>query len=247
MGQARLCGRSCLLGGLCSLGALARSFLARSVDMAVAPLFMGTCGNHCDGFLLWLVGMAGVVRSGSAAVSRKELVRRSRALTEKQMLYVLWASVAPEFRDPNTVKGFAESVGVSTVIVHRWAKDPRVVDAVRMLVLANASDPARVSHVLDFLFDTVNDVQAPLRDRLAAAKQWLDTTGVSGTYRRENDLVAAQASTEIDLAGLSDAEVAALYEERTGSPVAVGRGSDGSLEYLQDLGGSGVIEVVEAG
>jgi hypothetical protein len=82
---------------------------------------------------------------------------------------------------------------------------------------------------------------------LSAAKQWLDTTGVSGTYRRENDLVAAQASQEIDLAGLSDAEVAALYEERTGVPVAVGRGADGVLEYVDDLGGSGVIETVEAG
>lgn len=178
-----------------------------------------------------------------AGVARKEVVRRARALTDNQMQYVLWASVAPEFREPNTVKGFAERTGVSEQIVHRWAKDPKVVDAIRMLVLANASDPGRVSLVLDFLFETVVDVSENTKNRLQAAKQWLDTVGISGTFKRENDLVEARLQDEIDLASLSDAEVAELYRERTGEDIVIGFNEDGSKQTVADLGGVGVIEV----
>jgi hypothetical protein len=174
--------------------------------------------------------------------SRKEVVRRARALTDNQMQYVLWASVAPEFRDPPTVREFAERTGVSSTIVHRWAKDPKVIDAIRMLVLANASDPGRVSLVLDFLFDTVADVSENTKNRLVAAKQWLDTVGISGTFKRENDLVQARMQDEIDLTALSDDEVAALYRERTGEDIVIGFNEDGSCQTVADLGGSKVIE-----
>lgn len=167
-------------------------------------------------------------------VERQKFVNRQRPLTDKMMTYVLWKSVSPEFREPATVKDFAESVGVSVGMVHRWAKDPRVLDAVRMLVLANASDPGRISSVLDFLYETVLDEGRSIRDRLQAAKQWLDTTGVSGTYRRESDVVSAQVREDFDLSELSDAEIAELYQERTGREISVGV-EDGRVLMVEDL------------
>lgn len=170
-----------------------------------------------------------------ADVERKQFVNRNRPLTDKMMAYVLWKSVGPKFRDPPTVQAFAESQGVSVTMVHRWAKDPRVTDAVRMLVLANSSDPGRISNVLDFLYDTVLDDGRSIRDRLTAAKQWLDTTGVSGVYRRESEIVSARSQEDFDLSELSDAEIAELYRERTGLEISAGMDDDGNPITIKDL------------
>ena len=169
------------------------------------------------------------------SVERQKHVNRQRPLTDKMMAYVLWKSVGPDFRDPPTVKEFAESQGVSVAMVHRWAKDPRVTDAVRMLVLANSSDPGRISNVLDFLYETVQDEGRSIRDRLQAAKQWLDTTGVSGTYKRESEIVSAQARDDFDLSELSDVEIAELYRERTGLEISAGVDDDGRVINVSDL------------
>lgn len=145
------------------------------------------------------------------ATVKTELARRARALNDRQMQYVLWASVAPEMRTPRTQVEFAELVGVTPQMVNRWAKDPRVIAAIRMLVLANASDPARISKALDFLYDTFQNEEVHMKDRLTAVTRWLDTVGITQTFKQESELVAAQFAQEIDLSSMSADELQALY------------------------------------
>jgi hypothetical protein len=143
---------------------------------------------------------------------RKELAARARALNDRQMQYVLWASVTPEMRQPRTQVEFAELVGVTPQMCNRWAKDPRVIAAIRMLVLANASDPGRISVALDFLFETFQDEEVHMKDRLTAVTRWLDTVGINQTFKQESELVHAQFAQEIDLSGMTVHELQALYD-----------------------------------
>jgi hypothetical protein len=169
--------------------------------------------------------------------TQQELVRRARALNDRQMQYVLWASVSPEMREPRTIAEFADLVGVSPQMVNRWSKDPRIMTAIRMLVLSHASDPGRISAALDFLYDAFQDDNLHMKDRLSAVKMWLDTVGVSQTFKQESDLAAAQMHQELDLSSMSEADLRNLLEnnpEDTDRKIRIISDTD-DPQYISDL------------
>jgi len=189
--------------------------------------FRGRCGT-CSVFLCRgcsVVYIGGCVVSKVVAKPKQEngrpskvsLQRAQKDLNERQLMYVAWQATPEKYRSPKTAKAFAAEMGVTEVTVWRWSKDPRVLEAVRWMVLHHAGDPARVSDVINFLSETALDEQAKMRDRMEAAREYLKAVGVSYAFKSEPRLLKTVDVDEIALDELSNEEVWELYNERAGS------------------------------
>ena len=168
-------------------------------------------------------------QKGGGRPTKLSLQRAQKDLNDRQLAYVMWAATPAKYREPTSMAGFAESVGVSEVTVWRWSKNPKVINAIRWMVLNNAGDPTRVSKIIDFLTETAEDEDNPLKYRLQAAKEFLDAVGVKQMWKNPTpDLLTTKDVDEIDLDQLSDEEVWELYNERSGAngPALNSGGSD---------------------
>lgn len=122
----------------------------------------------------------------------EDTARKGRELNERQLAFVVWAAMPETVREPKTIEEFCEVVGVTRQSVWRWEKDPRVVEAIRFVVLQNAGSPLRVGQILDMLFEDALSG----RD-LKKAELWLKSTGVLTQFTRPTgllDYVADQTS-----------------------------------------------------
>lgn len=111
-----------------------------------------------------------------------------KELTEKQIAFVIWAAQPDGVRKPDTQEEFALALGIHPTTAWRWAKDPRVLDAVRFVTLQQAGDPKRVGQILDMLFNrALRDDQYSMK----AAELWLKSVGVSNQFVRGNSILEA--------------------------------------------------------
>ena len=147
--------------------------------------------------------------------SKKSLADAQRQLNDDQLKLAVWLSFPEDQRRPRTAKDFAATIGVTETTIVRWKKIPDVIQATRWLQLQNAGDAGRVSSVLDFLFNTVQDESLWMKDRLAAAKQWLQAVGVHEAWKYDNQLLKVRSVDDFDLDTLSDEELWDLYATRS--------------------------------
>lgn len=155
-------------------------------------------------------------QGGPGRPSNVSLQRAQKDLNDRQLMYVAWQATPAKYRKPATQREFAAELGVSEVTVWRWSKDPKVLEAVRWMVLHHAGDPARISDVINFLQETAMDSSARLRDRMEAAREYLKAVGVHYAFKSEPKLLRTVDVDEIRLDELSDDEVWELYQERAG-------------------------------
>jgi hypothetical protein len=120
-------------------------------------------------------------------------------------------------RVPGTKKELAQTLGVSEMTLYKWQKNPDVIMAVRWLQLNAQGNVGRVSDVLDFLYRSTQDETLWMKDRLAAAKQWLQAVGVFEAWKYDNDLLKVQSVDDFDLDSLSDDQLWDLYNSRAGA------------------------------
>jgi hypothetical protein len=138
--------------------------------------------------------------------------KQDRHLSAAQMAYVLWAATPEGQRKPDTQAGLAEHLGVSYVTIWRWARDPRVTEAVRFVVIQNAGDPLRVGQILDM----IHEVAMERRD-LKYAETWLKATGVVNSWSRANtimDLAAEISEDSLEFTDFSDEELVRIRDLR---------------------------------
>ena len=191
------------------------------------------------------LGWAGFIVEGCFVTAPKK--KQDRHLSAAQMAYVLWAATPEGQRKPETQAGLAEHLGVSYVTIWRWARDPRVTEAVRFVVIQNAGDPLRVGQILDM----IHEVAMERRD-LKYAETWLKATGVVNSWSRANtimDLAAEISEDSLEFTDFSDEELVRIRDLRAAqeledlaikraksksapggpviSPVAASDGSDG--------------------
>lgn len=130
--------------------------------------------------------------------------RRRRELSEKQLAFVSWLAVPPSLRRPAGKEDLAAALGTNRQTLWRWERDPRVVEAARVIVLQNAGDPDRVVSVLDML----HGLALERRDK-GAAEVWLKAVGVMGSQSSRDLALWDDVSDEaLDL--LSDEALEAL-------------------------------------
>ena len=103
---------------------------------------------------------------------------RKRELNDKQLSYVIWAATPEGLREPRTQDEFALAVGVVSRTVRHWAKDPRIAEAIRFVVVQNAGNPEMVGKILDMVAQKAIDGATKTGDALKAAEVWLKATGV---------------------------------------------------------------------
>lgn len=129
-----------------------------------------------------MVGGFGLLGMGRPTKDTSE--RQRRELNEKQVAFAVWAAMPETARQPPTVEAFCEVIGVTRQTVWRWEKDPRIVEAVRFIVLQNAGSPDRVGQILDMLYE-----DALARRDLRKAELWLKSTGVLTQFTRPSGLL----------------------------------------------------------
>lgn len=147
--------------------------------------------------------------------SKKSLADAQRQLNDDQLKLAVWLSFPEDQRRPRTQKDFAATLGVTEMTVIRWKKIPDVIMATRWLQLQNAGDAGRVSSILDFLYNTAHDESQWMKDRLSAAKQWLQAVGVHEAWKYDNELLKVKSVDDFDLDSLSDEELWDLYATRS--------------------------------
>lgn len=149
--------------------------------------------------------------------SKLSLQRAQRDLNDRQIQFVAWLACPESYRNPATQQELAAQLGVSEVTLWRWSKNPKVITAVRWMVLHNAGDPLRVGRVIDFLYQAAQDDELSISKRLEAAREFLNAVGVKQTWKNPTpDLLDVKDVEEIDLDALTDDEVWELYNERAG-------------------------------
>jgi hypothetical protein len=158
-----------------------------------------------------------VAKQGGGRPSNLSLQRAQKDLNDRQLLFVAWKATPEKYRQPSLQQELAAEIGVSEMTLWRWSKDPRVLDAIRWMVLHHAGDPARVSDVVNFLSETAMDTSLRVRDRMEAAREYLKAVGVYYAFKSDPKLFKTVDVDEIDLSELSDDEVWELYNERAGS------------------------------
>jgi hypothetical protein len=149
--------------------------------------------------------------------SKKSLADAQQTLNDNQLRLAVWLSMPENLRKPKSKRDLAAEFGVTEVTLHRWCKNPDVVMATRWLQLNHAGDVGRVSNVLDFLYNTTMDSEEYTKNRLAAAKQWLQAVGVHEAWKWDNELLKVKSVDDFDLDALSDDEIWELYEQRAQS------------------------------
>lgn len=180
-------------------------------------------GSSNVGVLTRLADEAEVGRGGPSQVvggrpSKLSLQRAQKDLNDRQLAFVVWCSTAERYREPSSKAQLALELGVSENTLWRWSKDPKIIAAIRWMVLNNAGDPERIGRVIDFLFETVQDEGVSSKDRLAAAREFLNAVGVKQLWASTSpELLNVKEVDEIDLDSLSDEEVWDLYNERAGN------------------------------
>lgn len=130
-----------------------------------------------------------------------------KELTEKQVAYVVWAATPEGIREPETRDEFALLFGLSRQTVWRWSKDPRVLDAIRFVVLQNAGDPRRVNKVLDMVYD-----KAIADGNLKAAELWIKAVGITSQFTRGSSILDALEEDD-SFADFSTEELERLRDE----------------------------------
>lgn len=173
--------------------------------------------------------------------SKLSLQQAQKDLDERQLLYASWCATPDSFRVPRTRTEIAAEIGVKEVTLWRWSKEPKFQNAVRWLTLHHAGDPARISNVIDFIYQTVLDESGTTRQRLEAAREYLKAVGVYQTWNTTPELLEVKDVSEIQLDNLSDEEVWALYNERAGAH------GDVPVASAYDIRAISVGEVVENG
>ena len=166
--------------------------------------------------------------------SKKSLADAQKTLNDNQLKFAVWLSMPEVARRPKSRQGFADQLGVTTVTLYRWEKNPDVIMAVRWLQLNNAGQSTRVSDVLDFLYNTTMDSELWMKDRLNAAKQWLNAVGVNHAWKYDNKLLNVVQVDEVDLDSLSDEELWELYRTRAGS-LGLGAAEDFADEIVEGV------------
>lgn len=124
-----------------------------------------------------------------------------RALNDKQLAYAIWLATPSGARVPRELKDLAITLGVSRQLLWRWSKDPRIIEASRIVVLQNAGEPAKITQVLDMVHDI-----AMTRKDLKAAELWLKSVGAIASLR-SNDTALWDEVTDKALDALSDDEL----------------------------------------
>lgn len=183
------------------------------------------------------VGLWGMARPTIAQQDSKR-----REMSEKQMAFAVWSATPDGLRDPGTQDELCEILGITRQTAWRWGRDPRMVEAVRFLVLQNAGSPNRVGQILDMLFEESLAQRSP-----KTAEVWLKATGFMTQFQRSSsllDFVEAEQTefTEFSLEELQmlRAQVAAGKDEN----IAVARAT-AMLKGLSpgaavgDVGGGG--------
>jgi hypothetical protein len=156
-------------------------------------------------------------RSVNGRPSKRSLQDAQKTLNDNQLRLAVWLSVPESSRVPATKLELAKSLGVSEVTLYKWQKNPDVIMAVRWLQLNAAGNVGRVSDVLDFLYNTTQDDTLWMKDRLSAAKQWLQAVGVFEAWKYDNELLKVQTVDDFDLDSLSDDQLWDLYNSRAGA------------------------------
>ena len=136
-----------------------------------------------------------------------ERERKQRKLSEKQLAYAVWLAQPAGLRQPSTMEDLATVLGTTRQVLWRWGKDPRVLDASRYVVLQNAGDPAKVTQVLDMLFNVAISKCDP-----KVADIWLKAVGVTGASGRDQALWEEVNEDALDV--LSDETLAALKQAK---------------------------------
>jgi hypothetical protein len=149
--------------------------------------------------------------------SMRSLQQAQKTLNDNQLKLAVWLSVPEQSRSPKTKRDLAAVLGVSEMTLYKWQKNPDVIMAVRWLQLNAAGNVGRVSDVLDFLYNSTQDESLWMKDRLAAAKQWLQAVGVFEAWKYDNSLLKVQSVDDFDLDSLSDDELWDLYNSRAGA------------------------------
>lgn len=111
-----------------------------------------------------------------------------KEMSEKQIAYVIWAAQPDGVRQPDTQAEFCLAMGITPSTAWRWSKDPRILDAIRFITLQNAGDPARVTQLLNHVFDrAMRDDQYSMK----AAELWIKAVGLTSQFTRGNSILDA--------------------------------------------------------
>jgi len=149
--------------------------------------------------------------------SKRSLANAQKELNDNQLRLAVWLSMPENIRKPATKRELAAEFGITEVTLYKWCKIPDVVMATRWLQLHHAGDVGRVANVLDFLYNTTQDDSLWMKDRLAAAKEWLKAVGVHEAWNYDNELLKMKSVDDFDLDSLSDDELWDLYNQRATS------------------------------
>ena len=147
--------------------------------------------------------------------SKASMKRAKQALNEKQQVFVWWLATPEAYRKPDTQRKLAQELGVHEVTLTRWASQPKIIQAVRWVVVHKTGDPYKIGQVVDWLHELVLDDGQRMRDRLDAAREYLAATGVKQMWKDPvPDILNVQDVDELQLDDLTDEELWDLYQER---------------------------------
>lgn len=135
---------------------------------------------------------------------KSEVERKARELSDKQLAFAVWLATPPALRQPKSKEDLAAVLGSNRQTLWRWEKDPRIIEASRVVVLQNAGDPDKVTSVLDML----HGLALENRDK-GAAETWLKAVGVMSSHA-QRDLSLWENVSEDSLDALSDEALEAL-------------------------------------
>lgn len=129
--------------------------------------------------------------------------KSGRALNDRQLAFAIWLATPAGARVPKEQADLAVTLGISRQMLWRWSKDPRVLEAARVVTLQNAGDPAKITQVLDMVAD-----MAINKKDLKAADLWLRSVGAMASMRTSDAALWDQVTNEA-LDALSDEQLEA--------------------------------------
>lgn len=132
-------------------------------------------------------------------------VRELTPYTAEKEQFIEWLATPKHLREPSTMKGMAEALGVHLQTLYNWRRDPRVVEAVRgklQSVLSISELPDIIESLLAQAKDPENtrSVQASklLVDMMEKAELKTAATPLADMSNEEIRLLAAELHDEVD-------------------------------------------------
>lgn len=123
----------------------------------------------------------------------------------RKQAFLRWLCTPIKEREPRSITGIAQQIGVDRVTLWKWKEDKEFLEAWEKMYLQTIGDPSKKSEIMSTLYQTATDPDDP--KHVQAAKAYFEIEGSIKPARME-------VSVSRPTSELTDEQLAELLAER---------------------------------